>query len=240
MRLFFCVVFLIPTKYFCQSYPVGAKHTKTIYTTIFDNNDTVEHNIVLTYYDSLWQEVISENTLKSALNKGSYSVTLTQTPQKFVSASISPNGDTSNTTVYLYNEQGKQVYHYEIKGLDTTISQKRKYDSNGNNTELYNKKNGVYFLFMEFEYDQNNEISSKKMYNNAGGLVKFEKYERKRNGEIIDHYEYLNGFGCTLKYVKGGYSITENSNNNNLVRLEIYDQSNNLTTSVFVEYTDIE
>jgi len=254
---------------YSQEIPENAKHKKIIRSTVYSGQDTVDFRESITYYDSAWKELTNTNTLSAALDNGSKSVVLINTPLKHVSADIKPNGDTLDYIVFLFDEKGNRTHYFQIRNGDTLNNQKREYDENGNNTKLFNSENGKYFLRFTASYNSKNEVTNRETFNSRGKLVKLERYDRYNDGKTTKYftsdqkgimilrtktveveknyfkttyYEDSEGinYGIILKHENGGYSLTRNSENNNLISLEIYNKKKKMTTSVYIMYEEIK
>lgn len=253
---------------YSQDYPKNTKHIKTIHSTVYKKKDTIDYRKSVTYYDEDWNVLTNTNTLSSALDKGSETVTVLYTKKKFVQAILTSKKDTLDYIVYLYDDNGNRTNYYQIRKGDTLNDQKRTYDKNGNNLELYNKKNGKYFLRFGAKYNDENKIISRHYYNPLRQLVKIEKFEYSQDGKSKKYYKTdrkgnleLNtetieiaprkfkktfyydskgiNYGITLETKKGGYRIEEKDENDKLVSLEIFDKRDRLTTSVYIKYTQV-
>lgn len=264
----FVFLFLFSSICFAQDYPKHTKHIKTIYSTVYNKKDTLNHRTLVTYYDKDWNLLTNTNTLSSALDKGSKTVTILDTDKKVVQAIITSKKDTLDYLVYLYDNDGNRTNNYQIRKGDTITDQKRIYDSNGNNLELYNKKNGNYYLSFEATYNDDNKVTSRNWYNPLNQLVRIEKFEYSDDGKTkeyyrtdkkgvlrlqrktveiaprkfkIYHYSESKGinYGITLEKKKGDYTIEEKDENDNLISLEIFNKRGRLKTSVYVTYSEI-
>lgn len=262
-------IFLISLYSFSQEYPLHTKHIKTIHSTVYKKKDTVNHRKLVTYYDKDWNLLTNTNTLSSALDKGSKTVTILDTDKKFVQAIITSKKDTLDYIVYLYDDHGNRTDYYQIRKGDTLNSQRRTYDKHGNNLELYNKKNGTYYLKFEASYNDKNKIVSRHYYNPLHQLTRIEKFEysedektkkyyktdksgnfklQRETIEIaprtykIKHYVESRGinYGITLAKKKGYYSIEKKDENDNLISLEIFDKRDRLKSSVYITYSEVE
>ncbi|MAB47595.1 MAG: hypothetical protein CMC05_03090 [Flavobacteriaceae bacterium] len=253
---------------YSQDYPKNTKHIKTIHATVYKKKDTIDYRKSVTYYDEDWNVLTNTNTLSSALDKGSETVTILDTKKKFVQAILTSRKDTLDYIVYLFDDNGNRTNYYQIRKGDTLNDQKRTYDKNGNNLELYNKKNGKYFLRFEAKYNDENKIISRHYYNPLHQLVKIQKFEYSQDGKSEKYYTTdkkgnleLNtetieiaprkfkktyyydskgiNYGITLETKKGGYKIEEKDENDKLVSIEIFDKRDRLTTSVYINYTEV-
>jgi len=267
LLLFCCVLFIFKTS-FSQDYPEGTKHIKTILSTVYKKKDTLEHRKLVTYYDENWNVLHNTNTLSSALDKGSKTVTLIDTDKKYVSAIITSEKDTLDYIVYLYDDKGNRTNYYQIRKGDTLNDQKRTYDEFGNNTKLYNKKNGNYYLSFEANYNKHGEVTQRHWYNVNQDIIKIEKFIYSDDGKTKKYFKTNNkgklelqtetqeiahrvtkktyhteaggiNYGITIIKKKGYYSITENDEKDHLKRLEIFDKKGKLTTSVYVNYEEL-
>lgn len=253
---------------FSQEYPQNTKHIKTIESTVYKKKDTINHRKLVTYYDEDWNLLTNTNTLSSALDKGSKTVTILDTDKKFVQAIITSKKDTLDYIVYLYDDDGNRTNYYQIRKGDTITSQKRTYDKDGNNLELHNKKNGNYYLSFEAKYNKLNKVISRNWYNPLRQLIRIEKFEYSEDGKTYEYYktdkkgnltlqsktveiglkkykiEHYTGskginYGITLEKKKGYYTIEEKDENDKLISLEIFDKRDQLTVSVYINYSEI-
>ncbi|WP_405567251.1 hypothetical protein [Polaribacter sp. Asnod6-C07] len=261
--LFFC------SNSFAQEYPKNTRHIKTIQSTVYNKKDTLNHRELVTYYDKDWNPLTNTNTLSSALDKGSKTVTILDTDKKFVQAIITSKKDTLDYIVYLYDNDGNRTNNYQIRKGDTITDQKRIFDNNGNSLELYNKKNGEYYLRLEAKYNNLNKVTSRDWYNPLNQLVRIEKFEYSEDGKTseyyktdkkgilklqrktveiglrkykINHYTESKGinYGITLEKQKGYYTIEKKDENDNLISLEIFNKRGKLKTSVYITYSEIQ
>lgn len=253
---------------FSQEHPKNTKHIKTIHATVYNKKDTLDYRKSVTYYDDNWNQISNTNTLSSALDKGSKTVTILDTDKKYVQAILTSKKDTLDYIVYLFDDNGNRTNYYQIRKGDTLNNQKRTYDKNGNNLELYNKKNGKYYLSFEAEYNSENKITLRQWYNPSNQLIRVEKFKYSKDGKIeeyfktdkygnlkrnkkttkikpnkykIEHFTPAKGinYGITIIKKKGYYSIKEKDENGNLIALEIFNKRGKLKTSVYVIYTEI-
>lgn len=260
------VTILFYNIFFAQIIPQGARHLKTTEATVYNKKNTVEYKVSYTYYDSLWRELSSTNSVpsKSELN----AVKILDTPLKKITAYIKENGDTLDFRVLIYDDKGNRTHNFQIRNGDTIVAQKRVYDENGQNIELYNKEDGKYFLRMKWKYNDNDKEIYCETFNIKGNTVKIEEYERSQDEKEVKCYNYdkygnkilktktikLNenesqifyyydtegwNYGINLIHEKGGYEIIEKTKNDNLKKLEIYNKKKKMTTSIYVKYTDI-
>ncbi|MCB0382444.1 MAG: hypothetical protein KDD05_03870 [Psychroserpens sp.] len=251
-----------------QDYPEGTKYIKTINSTVYKKNDTIDHRSLKTYFDKDWNLLSNTNTLSSALDKGSKTVTILDTDRKHVSAIITSKKDTLDYIVYLYDDKGNRTNYYQIRKGDTLNDQKRTFDERGNNLELFNKKNGKYYLSFLAKYNSKDKIISRHYYNYNTDLIRIEKYEYS-NDDKTEHYfktdkkgkfilnrkttkitprktkttyfqssEGIN-YGIKLVKHKGYYTIKETDKDDKLKSLEIYNKKDKLTTSVYVIYEEL-
>lgn len=263
------LLIFIPFLNYAQNLPKNTKHIKTIHSTVYKKKDTIDYRKLVTYYDKDWNQLTNTNTLSSALDKGSETVTILDSDEKLVQAIITSKKDTLDYIVYLYDENGNRTNYYQIRKGDTLNDQKRTYDKNGNNLELFNKKNGKYYLSFEAKYNKDNKVTSRNWYNSSNQLVKIEEYKYSQDGKTSEYYrtdkkgklrlnkktteiaprkykiEYFSeakgiNYGITLKYEKGYYKIEEKDENDNLVSLEIFDKKDRLTTSVYINFEEVE
>nr|WP_208974745.1 hypothetical protein [Nonlabens ulvanivorans] len=262
------ILCMVSLKGYAQEYPAQTKHIKTIESVVYEKKDTVNHRTSVTYYDKDWNLLSNTNTLSSVLDKGSKTVTILDTEEKFVQAILTSEKDTLDYIVYLYDDQGNRTHNYQIRKGDTITSQKRTYDDQGNNTALHNKKNGTYYLSFKAKYNDANQIISRHWYNPSNQLTRIEKYEYSKDGKEIkyfktnrkgilklnrktveiglrthriDHYADSKGinYGITLEKKKGFYTIEKKNEDDKLMSLEIFDKRDQLTTSVYIIYTEI-
>lgn len=260
-RLLLTVLLLNVCDLFSQTVPQGTKHIKYIDAIIYENNDTLEYNRAITYYDSLWHVLTSTNTIGSTLSKGTTTVTVINTPTKKQYSDINSNGDTTSSIIYLYNERGNRTEYYQIRNGDTINKQKRTFDDLGNNITLWNYGKSGYFLKFEVEYDDSNNVTKRTYYDENGqntetittkrnykkGTIKsYKKTPGSPATQISDvrikdgistskHLQEVEGinYGITLKRELGGYTESK-MDGENLVWLKIYNAKGELTTSVIV------
>lgn len=250
---------------FSQTIPAGTHHIKFIDAVIFENNDTIESNRTVTYYDSSWHVLTNTNTLESALSKGTTTVTILDTPKKKQYADINKDGDTSSSIVYIYDDRGNRTEYFQIRNGDTINQQKRTYDDKGNNLTLWNLGKKDYYLRFEFEYDDSNNVVKRNYYNENGqitetvttlrnyskGTIKsFSKKPGATTVQIADitvkdgisiskHLQSNEGinYGITLIYEKGGYTETKEKGDE-FEWMKIYNAKGELTTYVSITYED--
>ncbi|WP_412984750.1 hypothetical protein [Pontimicrobium sp. IMCC45349] len=268
-NLIILFLFSISISVYSQDYPKNTKHVKTIHSTVYKKKDTLDYRKLITYYDKDWNQLTNTNTLSSALDKGSKTVTIIDTDKKFVQAIITSKKDTLDYIVYLYDDNGNRTNYFQIRKGDTLNDQKRTYDKKGNNLELYNKKNGKYYLSFKASYNDKNKITSRHWYNLSKQLIRVEEYKYSKDGKVteyyrtdkngnlslnsktteietnkhrIDYFKEAKGinYGITITKKKGYYSIEERGENNNLISLEIFDKRDRLTTSVYISCSEIK
>lgn len=251
-----------------QDIPTGTKHIKTIHSTVYKKKDTIDYRELKTYYDEDWKTITNSNTLSSALDKGSKTVTVMDSKEKFVSAILTSEKDTLDYIVYLYDDAGNRTNYYQIRKGDTITDQKRTYDNYGNNLELYNRKNGRYYLSFKAEYNEHGEVTKRNWYNPNKDLIRIEAFEYSEDGKTETYYktgkttelklqteteeiapfthkktyftasEGIN-YGIKLTRKKGYYSITKKNSEGELQSFEIFDKRGRLTTSVYVIFEDL-
>lgn len=246
-----------------QTVPEGTRHIKYIDAVIYNGSDTSEYNQTVTYLDSTWKVLTNTNTLESAFTKGSYRVKVVDNERKKMYSDIDVNGDTLSSIAYLYDEEGNQKSYFQIRDNDTVVRQKRTYDKKGNNITLWNYEDDHYFLAFKATYDDSNHVIERVHFDSNGRIIETETFKRNYKKGTIKEYEQIPGrgrtkisetqiidgvsksmilrareginYGITLKWEKGGYTLKK-MKNNNLVWMEIYDPSGNLSISVRVSY----
>ncbi|MCK8481471.1 hypothetical protein [Psychroserpens algicola] len=265
MKISLVLLLCMSLSIYAQDIPDGTTYIKTIQSTVYKKKDTLNHRTLKTYYDNDWNVLTNSNNLSAALDKGSETVTIMDTDKKFVSAIITSKKDTLDYIVYLYDDAGNRTNYYQIRKGDTLNDQKRTYDKNGNNLELFNKKNGKYYLSFEAEYNDDNKVIHRNWYNANKALVKIEQFEYINDGKTKLYYKTdkkgkLNlvtetteidpetlkktyhipasgiNYGIKLEHKKGYYSITKTDEKERFKSLEIFDKKGRLTTSVYVTY----
>merc|ERR1712170_164528 len=105
----FILLFMSSMCSYSQNYPENTKHVKTIHSTVYKKKDTIDYRKLVTYYDKDWNQLSNTNTLSSALDKGSKTVTIMDTEKKFVQAIITSKKDTLDYIVYLYDGDGNRT-----------------------------------------------------------------------------------------------------------------------------------
>lgn len=252
-----------------QTYPENTKYIVTTVATEYDHGDSVKQVITKDYYDSAWSKISSSGSWLPGINRGARSEVTVNTKNKKVTTYFDSKGDTTDQFIYLYDDVGNQIFYFQIRNGDTLNAQKRDYDSNNNNTKLYNKSDGHYKLFMRFEYDSNNVCIHKVQYNiNTGGVVSQDKhdidpktkvdkwYQATGSGDYVLRmittplsdsvskslfFENSTGYNYGIKLVREerGYSITERFSTGSIKRLEIYDRKGRKSATVYVSYIAI-
>lgn len=264
-NIYLVVIFLSSIKAWSQDIPENTRHVKYVDAVIYDQGDTSEYNRTVTYYDSTWKVLTNTNTLASALTKGTVQVTVIDRKDKKMYSDINPDGDTTSSIVYLYDAHGNRTAYYQILDGDTINRQKRTYDELGNNIELWNFKNDRYFLKFKVTYDDSNNVIKRVYFDPSGTITKTVTVQRNYKKGMTKWYEQKSGYpkkltsesktvdgitkskilrtheginyGITLKWIKGGYTLTK-MDNDNLVWKEIYDPNGNLSISVRVTYEE--
>lgn len=210
MKALFSLLFFIFTfSMISQTIPLETTRIKTIVATEYNNGDTLKHVVRKYYYDSLGAELYTKH-----LSKKAQFYYIFKSTEKHIQALISPNGDTSEFVVYLYDKHGNRTHNFQISmDGDTMVAQKRYYDTRGNCIELYNKRkdNSDFWLSMEWKYDNADNVILKKSYNQENKLVGLSKNEYKYNKDSSKvtqtSYKYVNEHG----YVKESKIIRQNS-----------------------------
>ncbi len=204
------LMFLFTMTCMSQTIPENTYYVKKVISTEYNNGDTINNRVVYTFFDSTKNVLTNENTLESALNKGAKTVVIHNSKQKNIRAHISPKGDTTSLTIYLYDKNGNRTHNVQIGNGDTLNAQKRVYDEAGNCIKLFNKDTNDYYLSMEWKYDSHNNYTESKTYNNKNQLIELKKYQNKysSNGKKVSinvsTYENGRGFVKYYKSVKKG------------------------------------
>lgn len=182
------ILIFAATHSYSQSIPLGTKHIQYIDAVILEDGDTIESNRAITFYDSTWKVLTSTNTLASALSKGTVTVTVLDTPRKKQYSDINKDGDTTSSIVYIYDERGNRTEYYQIIKVDTINKQKRTFDDFGNNLTLWNYGKDDYYLKFEVEYDDNNNVIKKIIYDEIGRITETEITKRNYKKGTIESF----------------------------------------------------
>jgi len=253
---------------YSQDYPPKTKHVKTINVTVYKKKDTVQHKKLYTYYDEDWNMLTNTNNISSALDEGTKRVTIVDTDREFKQAVVNADKDTVDYIVYLYDENKNRTHYYQIRKGDTLNDQKRTYDKHGNNIQLFNKKDGAYFLRYEAEFNEDNKQTFTRWYNPKGQLTKITEMQYSKDGktksyyksnqfgkmelqkvttEIAPHTFKINyhkdaigvNYGIRLVRKRKYHAIEEYDEDDRLKKMEIFDKRKRLTTSIYVTYEEV-
>ena len=96
-------------------------------------------------------------------------------------------GEISSILLYEYDDNGNQVSYKQVRENGEILGhQKRKYNSQNQNTELYNfnKKSNDFYLSYKFFYNNYNLYDSTESYNSTGKLINKSEYKYE-NGNLI-------------------------------------------------------
>ena len=105
------------------------------------------------------------------------------------------NGDISSVLLYEYDHNGNQISYQQVRENGEILGhQKRKYNSQNQNTELYNFDKGIndFFLSFKFYYNDNGLYKSTERYNYKGERISSSDYEYE-NGNLIKLISRNNG-----------------------------------------------
>lgn len=105
------------------------------------------------------------------------------------------NGDISSVLLYEYDHNGNQISYQQVRENGEILGhQKRKYNSQNQNTELYNFDKGIndFFLSFKFYYNDNGLYKSTERCNYKGERISSSDYEYE-NGNLIKLISRNNG-----------------------------------------------
>ncbi len=159
------------------------------------------------------------------------------------------NGDISSILLYEYDDNGNQISYKQVKENGEILGhQNRKYNTQNENTELYNldKEKNEFYLSYKFFYNNDGAYQSTENYNSKGKLISISNYEYK-DGNLIkltsenDGEKYKNSFEYDVngrlkerKYHRKR-DVTINGNKIILKQWEErfgYDDENNLISKI--------
>lgn len=155
-------------------------------------------------------------------------------------------GDTVNAQKRVHDKWGNSIELYNRSKINNKyyLAIEWEYDNKGNlvKKKSYNEKNMLIGLDKyKNKYKKNGkEIIVKSSYKNGKGFVKQYKTVSQNNTQRTDFYytrTFFN-YGIKLEHKGGGFKISEYDENDNLQKMELYDDKKNLIA--FVEITEKE